>query len=285
MKLSIFQNRKSTRRFMPTVVEPEKIGEIMELNRTLAPIVPAVPQQFIFIQGKEYITELLAKFLLSYGKLISAPHLLLPFYEPVTDADLEIGYRLEYLVLKATDLDLGTLWISADEGQKMIEEAVLKLPRLASNTDAAAPIAVIPKDFERTREKLILPVLILIGYASEKRLDRIINNAVRMESAGNSRKRVEAIVINRKSENIPENIRKILNQAILAPSKKNQQPWRVRITDKGFDLGYLHDRELDAGIFLSHLKVSMEIQAIPHQIQVFHEKSNEIEWLIHVKMG
>jgi len=105
---------------------------------------------------------------------------------------------------------------------------------------------------------------------------------IRMESAGNSRKKIETLLINRRQSPLPENIKKILNLSILAPSKRNQQPWRVRINKDGFDVGYLHERKLDIGIFFAHIKIAMDVLGLKYNFELFDEKSSDVDWKMKV---
>jgi len=287
MLSGIFQNRKSIRRYRPDAIDETIMKKLLDFSKRLPVFTQEIKHQFVWVHGKDWISDILSSFLLSYGKMISSPYMIVPFYSTNKYTNLEIGYQLEHLVLFATELGLGTLWLSAEEAQKQIIEEVRNLINDPGDESpkAARLVEVFPENLNFALNNAEMPVILLLGLASEKRMDRIISNAVRMESAGNSRKKIDSIVSNCKVEQIPSNLKKLLNLAILAPSKKNQQPWRVRFTKKGFDVGFLHERELDFGIFLAHLEIGMNDLSIPHQFHIFYEKSNDVEWVVKVQLG
>jgi len=282
MQINTFQKRKSVRRFAPTEIEDSKLKQMLTLDAELPVFKQRLKRQSIWLAGKEAIGEVLAQYLLSYGRLIAAPYMLIPFYENNANTDLEIGFALEHLILMATELGIGSLWVSTDERFSLFSDVIINLKKTGSEENQLKLIKVVPPEITTKLDEMCLPVVVLFGYASEKRLDRVINNAIRMESAGNSRKKIESIIINRHTENLPEKLKKVFNYAILAPSKKNQQPWRIRLNKDGFDLGCLHQRQLDLGIFLSHIKIAMEHFSMGFETETFYEKSNDIEWVVKI---
>lgn len=281
MEISTFQKRKSVRRFSEKEIDKNVLTEMTKFGQNLPFLFNKLEHQLLWMQSKEAVSNVLSNFLLSYGKLVSAPYLVTPFFKEAENAELEIGFMLEHLVLKATELGLATLWLSTNEFYNEFKEEFIKLINDSENKlDARLISNNVPSNLEAALAEMQLPVVLLVGHPSEKRIDRILNNAIRMESAGNSRKKIESIILNKRNDvSIPDKIKKILNLAILAPSKKNQQPWRVRFTSDGFDLGYLHDRQMDVGIFLSHIKISMEHYKIPFRCSKLEEKSNDVVWI------
>ncbi len=278
MKAAIFQNRKSVRRFSATGVNETTLRQLIDFSEKLPFFHAPIKQQFIWINGKEWISETLSKFLLSYGKIISAPYMLAPFFESELAAPIEIGYQAEHIVLKATELELGTLWVSTEDGTNLIKEAIIAATKETKDSLPVKFLNKITGNIETIIKDMQLPAIVLLGYPSDKRLDRIINNAVRMESAGNSRKKLETILTTNRQDKLSDKLRKIFNLALLAPSQKNQQPWRIRMTNQGFDLGFLHERQLDFGIFLAHIKIALDDGNIQYRMEKIDEKMNDVEW-------
>lgn len=282
MDISTFQKRKSIRRYADTKIEDSRLNELMQFTNQMPSLPNTTKRQLIWLTGKDWISDSLSQFLLSYGKLVTAPHILLPFYETAEDCDLLLGFEMEHVVLKAVDLGISTLWLSTEDQKAIVLESIQALQTNPGKWPDTKFLSKLPPNWENVFDEMYLPVVLLFGFPSEKRLDRIINNAIRMESAGNSRKKIETIITNRRQANLTENLKKILNLSILAPSKRNQQPWRVRINKNGFDVGYLHSRQLDIGIFLTHLKIAMDHFKIKHRIELFYEKSGDIEWKVKI---
>ncbi len=282
MKTAIFQNRKSVRRFSSTGINEAALKQLIDFSEKLPFFFTPVKQQIIWVHGKDWIADALSKFLLTYGKIISAPYMLVPFFENELTAPMEIGYRAEHVILKATELELGTLWVSTEEGTELVKEAIINATKETKESLPVKFLNKLPANFETVIKGMQLPAIVLIGHASDKRLDRIINNAVRMESAGNSRKKLDAVLTSNRQDQLPDKLRKIFNLALLAPSQKNQQPWRIRLTNHGFDVGFLHERQLDFGIFLAHIKIALDDFNIQYQTEKINEKVNDVEWVARI---
>ncbi|MBN1348809.1 hypothetical protein JXJ21_05320 [candidate division KSB1 bacterium] len=276
MKLSVIPLRKSVRRYSDKAVEKATIDQLVAFSRETPSLGnEQIKHDFIFAQNRDWIEQLLHSYMLSYGKLIAAPCLLLPFYDDHTDVEYEFGFQVEHIVLKATELELGTCWINVDSDQikKVLHEAT-------SDEYEFKDIFVTPfnKQFEINLTNKQIHNAILIGYPSTKRMDRVINNAIRMECKANARKPVESIIVNSKNKPLSSVLQKILEHAILAPSSRNRQPWRIRLTDKGFDVGGFDGHRIDLGIFIAHLKIAMQHFGKPFKITRFTENSKDIEW-------
>lgn len=282
MQINTFQKRKSIRRFSTNLIEHDKLLQLMNFETNSHDIFRPPNRYTVWLSGKTLIAETLSKFLLSYGKIISAPYLLAPFCPDVDLNQILIGFELEHVVLKATELGLGSLWVSVDNAQNVIQEMVLKIKNDPANSDNSKILNELPANFDTTIKTMNLPVVVLLGYPSERRLDRVINNSIRMESAGNSRKKVESLIVNRRPEGLNDKLKKVFNLAVLAPSKKNQQPWRIRLKNGGFDLGCIHERRIDMGIFLAHLTIAMNHYSIQFSLKQIEEKQDDIQWHISV---
>jgi len=275
MKVNLFPKRKSVRRFTDRAIEKSKLDQFLEFSKQLPILEKNIERELIFVTDKEWIAETLHSFMLSYGKIIAAPYLLLPFYEDNSISQYELGFQIEHLVLKATELELGTCWIEVAE-----EKIKARLFEALTDVDIAEKLFVTPvsQDLKQRLNDKVLRVAVLIGYPSLKRIDRIISNAVRMECKANARRSVDSFVINRKKKDFPPILLKILEHAVLAPSARNRQPWRVRITDDGFDLGGFEEHEIDLGIFMAHLKISMEHYSKPFKFKRLNETGNDLKW-------
>lgn len=282
MDINTFQKRKSTRRFADTKIEDATLNELIQYTNQIARLPNATGRQLIWISGREWIGESLSSFLLSYGKIVASPYMLVPFYEPGEDSEMTLGYEMEHVVLRAVEMGICSLWLSIDESRSILTDSIQALQTTPGKWPDAKFLTRLPSNWEEGTKSMELPVVLLFGYPSEKRLDRIINNAIRMESAGNSRKKIETLLINRRQAPLSENMKKILNLSILAPSKRNQQPWRVRINKEGFDVGYLHERKLDVGIFFAHIKIAMDTLGLKYKYEIFNENSSDVDWKVKV---
>lgn len=286
MNVSTFQDRKSTRRYADKEIEKEKMDQLMAYAENLPFLQQQVPWQLCWLNGKEWISETLAQYWVSYGRLVASPVMLCPYYEDGGATNLELGFALEHLILKATELGLGTLWFSAGEFQDQITAELLEYQ---SNPEKPKKheftlLKPLPKNLEEVLSSLNLPNVVLFGYPSEKRMDRIINNAIRMESAGNSRKQIDGLFLSKKAKGLPKPVLDALSLALTAPSKRNQQPWRMRCTEKGLDVGFLHKRQIDAGIFIAHMKIAFEAKGVEYKMNFITERNNDIDWVIQIEL-
>lgn len=120
------------------------------------------------------------------------------------DTIIEFGYRFEKIVLKATDLGLGTCWMGATFSKKKAME-----------------IININKDE-------IIGIVSPIGYASVK--SGVVDKMVRKVVKSSQRKEWEKIFFDEnfsKSLSLNDNYSKALKMVRMSPSYKNIQPWRI----------------------------------------------------------
>jgi nitroreductase len=167
-----------------------------------------------------------------------------------SDHDMEdFGYQFEQIILRATDLGLGTCWIGG----------IFNRSRFAEKTGV--------------REDEILPAISPLGYATPK---RSVTDSIIRWSAGSSKRRPwDALFFD-------GNFELALTQAAagryldplemlrLGPSASNRQPWRV-VKEQGRDRFHLYLRRskgydklikavdlqrLDMGIAMSHFELT-----------------------------
>ncbi|MDD3320697.1 MAG: nitroreductase family protein [Paludibacter sp.] len=156
---------------------------------------------------------------------------------------INYGYLLEKIVLKATELHLGTCWVGMFDREYFNDVQI--------ETD------------------LVIPGILVIGYASEKIpvKEKLIRRAVNADK----RKPWESLFFNYETKEVlkkQENYKYVesLLMTRLAPSSGNTQPWRIyyssennefhffkKITNQTYELKGLHD--IDMGIAMSHFEL------------------------------
>lgn len=156
-------------------------------------------------------------------------------------APLAAGYEFENLILSATHMGLGTVWLAA-----------------TFNRDSFASAMKIPKD-ER------FPAIAPVGYPAAKR--SLTENLMRSTMKSSSRKEwtdlfFQADFHTPLTDEMAGAYAQALEMVRLAPSAKNAQPWRVRKTENayhfyadykpGFSKGEEMIKQVDLGIALSH---------------------------------
>lgn len=112
------QERYSVRKYSPRQVEPEKVEQLLRMVQLSPTSVNFQPQHVYVIRSEDAMEKLRACTPYSYG----APLAFLMCYDrclcwhnPITgkpSGDLDASIALTHIMLQATDLGLGTLWVN-----------------------------------------------------------------------------------------------------------------------------------------------------------------------------
>jgi len=242
MMLAI-NSRKSIRNYKDTKVSAEHFEKIKTIINEAKPLFDKIPMDVVLIEDGEKITSTFKGIIGKYTK-VKAPHYI-AFTSEIAEGHLEnIGFIGEEIVLKLTELGIGTCWLGSTIKAGMF------------------------KKLFKIKDKQTFIILVAFGYPTieikpvetRKRLDK--SKVV----TGAFEKQYETII-----------------QALIdAPSAINSQPWRLLIKDNKFDL-YLENKNLltkmmlkdtnhiDMGIGLNHLYNSaielgynVELNKTPH---------------------
>lgn len=181
----------------------------------------------------------------TYGVVKGAKTFLGVSIPDVERAPLAAGYELESLVLFATSMGLGTVWLAA-----------------TFSRDSFASAMGIPKD-------ALFPAICPIGYPAKPRMAESIMRAAMRSSA---RKSWEELFFDGNfgtplSEDAAGALAEPLELLRLAPSATNAQPWRVLkeggalhfhvVCRPGASRDEALVRQVDMGIALSHFHLSV----------------------------
>ena len=185
-------------------------------------------------------------------------------------AGLAAGYDFETLILYATSLNLGTVWLAATFNRESFSNAMN-----------------IPKE---ERFIAISPV----GYPAEKR--SLIENIMRSTMKSPKRKEWNQLFYDEDFDHLlhPETVKEyqeVLEMFRLAPSAKNEQPWCVLKTQDAYHFYITYQpevsdgekliKEVNLGIAISHFhKVALENELHGH-FEVLSQKGIEIPEDIH----
>jgi nitroreductase len=217
--------RKSTRNFKENSVSKSDLQKIKTFINEAKPLFENIPMEVLLIEDGEKIKATFKGLMDKYTK-VKAPHYL-AFTSQIQEGHLEnIGFIGEEIVLKLTNLGIGTCWVGSAIKQDVFKNIV------------------------KVQDKQSYIILVAFGYpveelkpvATRKRLDR-------------------SKLVTGAYENQYETI---IQSLIDAPSAVNSQPWKLSINNNKFDL-YLENRNIltkkmlkdmnriDMGIGLSHL--------------------------------
>jgi len=236
--LTAIQRRVSVRSYDDHPVEPDLLEQLLTLSRT-ADHLTDVPPRIALISGVERTRHILTYMIGSYGLVQNAPHLLVGVVSEESDvALLDLGYVLEQAVLGATQLGLGTCWVTGSYDAQSAGDAL----GLASGEVAAAVCA--------------------LGYPAENRWGRFHSRAVRQLAGGHRRKQLMGIVFSERwgqpwsPDGADPTLVNILEHARLAPSARNRQPWRFVATPDRLVLALIRPAPIDGGIVMAHFALA-----------------------------
>ncbi len=148
---AMIQNRRSVHAFREKEVPREAIGQLRSYYEKTCPrLVPEIATELIVLdKDAQPALESSA----GYNQfLIGAPHYLLLMSAPHSYAAINAGYMMEDLVLKLTELDIDTCWMTFTDSDK-----IKKALSLATPLEVAAIVAF--GYGEKTAKKLRLNIL------------------------------------------------------------------------------------------------------------------------------
>jgi len=251
MKNAIEQikKRRSIRTYDDTPIEKEKIEELKDflLQNVKGPFGNTV--RFEVVDASEAEKDELKK-LGTYGNIRGARIFLAGTVRKGTRSMEDFGYCMENLILKATELGIGTCWLGGSLNRSTFAD------KLKTNADE------------------VIPAITPLGYAADKRW--IMDRVIRTMSKGSARKHFGVIFFNADWNTPLEQVvcgqySEVLEAIRLAPSASNKQPWRIlKEKDKNIFHFYLKENKiynnalkdikiqnLDMGIAMCHLEMSV----------------------------
>lgn len=235
----IMERRVSVRTFNPSIPAGEKEENI--LRQTIEEVRSPFGGEFrIFLKRFELTGELRPG---TYGVISGASmYLLLAVKDNDRQAELAAGFAMEQVILKATELGLGTCWIAATFKNSDFSEC-LSLP-----------------------EGYSLRVISPVGYKAEKK--RLMERITRTIAGSSKRKPMEKLFsMTDSGEPVPENnlFYTALQMVRLAPSSVNSQPWRAEVSDNKVSFTCATDNScscFDMGIALCHFCLTINSEEI-----------------------
>ena len=140
---AMIQNRRSVHAFREKEVPSEAIGQLRSYYEKTCPrLVPEIATELIVLdKDAQPALESSA----GYNQfLIGAPHYLLLMSAPHSYAAINAGYMMEDLVLKLTELDIDTCWMTFTDSDK-IKKALSLTTTLERGKDRKKAAAEYPK--------------------------------------------------------------------------------------------------------------------------------------------
>jgi len=243
--LQAIKLRKSIRKYKDSDVSPEHLQKIKAIINDAKSLLANIPMEVLLIEDGSKITDTFNGLISKYTK-VKAPHYL-AFTSEIQEGHLEnIGFIGEEIVLRLTDLGIGTCWLGSAIKQDLF------------------------KTIFTVKDKQSYIILVAFGYPASPL--KPVTTRKRLDKG----KIVTSAAYDTKYETIVQSL-------IDAPSAINSQPWKLSINDNKFDL-FLENKNIltkkmlkdtnhiDIGIGLSHLYNSaiemgykVELKKAPHE--------------------
>jgi hypothetical protein len=258
-------NRRSVRRYDRTALDAGMLNQVHHLIGSVEPLIPenhfAVRHHDGMLIDKDFISSMGA-----YGYIVTPPHALAPYIIGNHFPLVDLGYRVEQLVIYLTSLGIGTCYI----GTLYREEANRTRLHLPADSHCGA--------------------LLVFGYPASSSTGRALNSLMRSVPRGNSRLPMDQIFYQGSFDHPthpPEGLIQILEAARHSPSAVNAQPWRflwhegnLYLFVKKYNPKYGHGpgqayRYYDGGICLANIKIAQDILDLKGE-WILHDIENEV---------
>lgn len=282
--IEIIQERSSRRSYTPQPVETEKLGMLRDSFATLeGPF--GGKARFVILDTTGW-GEGKINALGTYGTIQGASLFIVGILRR-NEHDMEdFGYQFEKIILRATDLGLGTCWIGG----------IFNRSRFAGKSGV--------------REDEVLPAISPLGYATPKR--SVADSVIRWSAGSRNRRPWRELFFHGSFDlALPDGAAgrylDPLEMLRLGPSASNRQPWRV-VREQGRDLFHFYLRRskgydklikavdlqrLDMGIAMSHFELTARELGLggrwvnmPPSLDPLPERTEYVQsWIDHTTDG
>jgi nitroreductase len=256
--LTLIRKRFSCRTYQEKPIDPEKRSRLEDFIRDLPAGPLGTEPRFQWIAAQQGDADRLQG-LGTYGFIKNPRGFVIGATGESREQLVDFGYLMEAVILRATDLELGTCWLGGTFNRSRF----------------AAEIQV--------KQEEIIPAVVSVGLIGEK--PRFFADSIRKAADSDRRKPWQALFFSEKwaSPLSPEEAgayARPLEMVRLGPSASNKQPWRVVRQGPAFHFylkrtpGYpgaifkhllrLADLQLaDLGIALCHFTLAAESEQLP----------------------
>ena len=195
--------RRSVRRYSREPLDDATLVKVREIAASPKPLIP--DNRLEVGMRDDVVRRDLVVLLGAYGRLITPPHALVPHICGASHPLVDLGYRVEQMVVRMTALGVGTCYVGT-------------LPR----EEQARTTLGIPADAR-------IGALLVFGRASQTAGGRAINSLVRSAAGGGREPDLARWFFRKSFDNPsppPDSLRPFILAAACAPSACNAQPWR-----------------------------------------------------------
>lgn len=272
MKINnVIKKTRSVREYKNKKIDKNLINDLLKDFMNQRILVDDIKIDFKFIQDGKELFKKLDGLVGYYGKLIESPHYIYIASE-VKEGYLEnAGYIGEKIVLKATDLGLGTCWIEVSENIDKVKDIL----NISKNQDVIGLLAIgYPKKESKvggmydSKGKSASP-LTEFGYPNidVKYKDAPVSERISIENIAFLKEwGKKATVEDLENRGMAE----AFYYMRLAPSWGNRQPWKFIIDGGKIILAVCKDKmvservaKLEAGIAMLYFELMIHESGIP----------------------
>jgi nitroreductase len=249
--------RRSTRRYDERALERERLAQVEALLADARPLVAAnrCVLQLHHRSPQEDLSEAIGQF----GRVVVAPHYLVPYGRGDRHVLADLGYRVEQVAVGLTGLDVASCYLGC-LGREPQVRAYFDLP-----------------------DEARIAALLAFGHPSEAVTGRTINTVMRRVVGAKNKLPPERIFFQDTFQNPtapPPALAPLIEAARRAPSAVNAQPWRflwregtlylfVEHSSKYGD-GVRQDYRLhDGGVCMANVSLALQALGRPGEWQLF----------------
>jgi nitroreductase len=239
--------RRSVRQYDGEPLDGETLARVREIADDVQPLVPGAELGVLFrdVGPDENLAEVLG----AYGRIVSPPHLLVPYLDGPTAHLTDVGYRAQQIVVRLTALGLGTCYIGCLPWEERARE------------------------YFGLGEDVRLGATVIYGHPAAGRGRRTLDAAMRRLAGATNKRPAEQSFYDGGWDHPsapPPELADLIEAAGHAPSADNAQPWRFLWRDGAlylyvvrsswrYRLGGTQDyRFYDGGICMANVLLAME---------------------------
>ncbi len=265
--------RRSVRTFKKTALKKKDLNTILQILKDTEPKEGPFKQRVkFFIIEDTFTTEEEKLKIGTYGFIKNPQGFIGGKIENTFENLIDFGYLFEEIILKLTNINIGTVWLGGTFKRKQFSHLIEK------------------DEF--------IPAISPIGYINDKQSLR--ERLIRKKAKANQRKPFKELFFDQ-STKMPLDKKHILSHLLelvqVAPSASNKQPWRITVDDQGVHF-FLHRTKnyatilpydiqaLDIGIAIKHFEIGLIEEKIPFQMIQYNPPIifNEDDYIISFRL-
>ncbi|SHH95248.1 nitroreductase family protein [Sporanaerobacter acetigenes] len=262
---SFLKNRKSIRDFKEKDADKKVLEELMDYGKKLESAIGKNSFKFILFEDGKLVHKALSGKGGYAGVMIKSPHyIVLELLDESEDCIINASYAMENLITKASELNLGSCWISVVDVEEDMKKALFELKNGKVDYILAIGYPVAKNPFVQEGESCRLAVEEIV-YKDE------IGNKIDMDELEN------------------RGLSDLFYYIRFAPSSYNNQPWRFILKDDRVVLTLMcNDNKynlVDAGIIMYYFENMAKSIGVNGSWKLLHDEDCEVDKVLYKFIG